>query len=95
MFHSFNLSLSSGMKGGDCLHKAPSFRSFTVKTLTRTPPFASGIFICRGACAPELGVSMGDIVKGVLPHVALIILGLTIFTIFPQIITWLPDQMIR
>ncbi len=60
-----------------------------------TPPFASGIFICRGACAPELGVSMGDIVKGVLPHVALIILGLTIFTIFPQIITWLPGQMIR
>lgn len=60
-----------------------------------TPPFASGIFICRGACTPELGVSMGDIVKGVLPHVALIILGLTIFTIFPQIITWLPGQMIR
>ncbi len=60
-----------------------------------TPPFASGIFICRGACTPELGVSMGDIVKGVLPHVALIILGLTIFTIFPQIITWLPSQMIR
>ncbi len=60
-----------------------------------TPPFASGIFICRGACAPELGVTMGDIVRGVLPHVALIIIGLAIFTIFPQIITWLPDQMIR
>jgi len=60
-----------------------------------TPPFASGIFICRGACDPKLGVTMGDIVRGVLPHVALIIVGLIIFTIFPQIITWLPSLMIR
>ena len=60
-----------------------------------TPPFASGIFICRGAADPALGITMGDVVRGVLPHVALIIVGLTLFTIFPQIITWLPDQMIR
>jgi tripartite ATP-independent transporter DctM subunit len=60
-----------------------------------TPPFASGIFICRGACDPKLGISMADIVKGVLPHVALIIIGLIIFTIVPEIITWLPGQMIR
>ena len=60
-----------------------------------TPPFASGIFICRGACDPKLGISMGDIIRGVLPHVGLIIIGLVIFTRFPQIITWLPGQMIR
>ena len=60
-----------------------------------TPPFASGIFIRRGACDPKLGVTMGDIIRGVLPHVALIIVGLFLFTIFPQIITWLPGQMIR
>ena len=60
-----------------------------------TPPFASGIFICRGACDPKLGITMGDIIKGVLPHVGLIIIGLVIFTLFPQIITWLPSQMIR
>jgi len=60
-----------------------------------TPPFASGIFICRGACDPKLGVTMGDIIRGVLPHVALIIVGLFLFVIFPQIITWLPGQMIR
>ena len=60
-----------------------------------TPPFASGIFICRGACDPKLGISMGDIIRGVLPHVGLIIIGLVIFTRFPQIITWLPAQMIR
>ena len=60
-----------------------------------TPPFASGIFICRGACDPKLGITMGDIIRGVLPHVGLIIIGLVIFTLFPQIITWLPSQMIR
>jgi TRAP-type mannitol/chloroaromatic compound transport system permease large subunit len=59
------------------------------------PPFASGIFICRGACDPKLGVTMGDIIRGVLPHVGLIIIGMAIFTCFPQIITWLPGQMIR
>jgi tripartite ATP-independent transporter DctM subunit len=60
-----------------------------------TPPFASGIFICRGSCDPKLGVTMGDIIRGVLPHVGLIMVGLLLFTIFPQIITWLPGQMLR
>ena len=60
-----------------------------------TPPFASGIFICRGACDPKMGITMGDIIRGVLPHVALIMIGLTIFTLVPEIITWLPGQMIR
>jgi len=60
-----------------------------------TPPFASGIFICRGAADPKLGITMADIIRGVLPHVGLVIIGLAIFTIFPQIITWLPSQMIR
>jgi len=60
-----------------------------------TPPFASGIFICRGACDPKLGITMGDIIRGVLPHVALVIVGLLIFIFVPEIITWLPGQMIR
>jgi TRAP-type mannitol/chloroaromatic compound transport system permease large subunit len=60
-----------------------------------TPPFASGIFICRGAADPKLGVTMGDVVRGVIPHVLLIMVGLALFTRFPQIITWLPTQMIR
>ena len=60
-----------------------------------TPPFASGIFICRGACDPKMGITMGDIIRGVLPHVLLIMIGLTIFTLVPEIITWLPGQMIR
>lgn len=60
-----------------------------------TPPFASGIFICRGACDPKFRITMGDIIRGVLPHVLLIMVGLTLFSFFPEIITWLPAQMIR
>jgi tripartite ATP-independent transporter DctM subunit len=60
-----------------------------------TPPVASAIFICKGACAPELGISMGDIIKGVIPYCVLIMVGLTICVAFPEIILWLPKQMIR
>lgn len=67
----------------------------TLQTAFMTPPFASGIFICRGACDPKLGITMGDIIRGVLPHVALVIIGLILFIVFPEIITWLPGQMIR
>jgi tripartite ATP-independent transporter DctM subunit len=60
-----------------------------------TPPVASAIFICKGACAPEMGVTMGDIIKGVIPYCFLIMVGLAICVAFPQIILWLPKQMIR
>ena len=60
-----------------------------------TPPFAPAIFYLRGAADPELGISMGDIIRGVLPFVGLIILCLLLCTLFPQIILWLPAQMIQ
>jgi len=59
-----------------------------------TPPVAGGIFVCKGTCKPEWGITMGQIIVGIYPYVGLVILGLTIFTFFPQIITWLPSQMI-
>jgi tripartite ATP-independent transporter DctM subunit len=59
-----------------------------------TPPFAVAIFVCRGTAAPELGVTISDIIRGVIPFVAMIVLGLVLCTIFPQIILWLPGQMI-
>lgn len=60
-----------------------------------TPPVASAIFICKGACAPEWGISMGDIIRGILPYVVLVMVGLALLVAFPQIIMWLPAQMIR
>jgi len=56
-----------------------------------TPPYAVAIFFLRGAVDPKLGVTMGDIIRGVIPFVLLIMLGLTLCVVFPQIILWLPS----
>jgi len=59
-----------------------------------TPPLAMSIFVCKGTAAPELGVTMADIIRGVIPFVVLVMVGLGLFITFPQIITWLPSRMI-
>jgi len=59
-----------------------------------TPPFAPSIFYLRASAPPELGVTIGDIIRGVFPFVGLIIVGLGLCIAFPQIILWLPSMMI-
>jgi len=59
-----------------------------------TPPFAVAIFVCRGSAAPELGLTMGDIIRGIIPFVLLIMVGLGLCIAFPQIILWLPGKML-
>jgi len=59
-----------------------------------TPPFAYALFYLRGICKPEWGVDTGHIVRGVIPFVLLIVLGLVLCIIFPDIILWLPAQML-
>ena len=60
-----------------------------------TPPLAQAIFFVKGSAAPELGIELIDIIKGVLPFIFLIMLGLVIFAVFPQMILWLPSIMIK
>lgn len=60
----------------------------------QTPPMAMGIFVLKGTAPKELGVSMGHIIRGVLPFIALIVVTLILLTVFPGIITWLPGKMI-
>jgi tripartite ATP-independent transporter DctM subunit len=60
-----------------------------------TPPFAYAIFFLRAAAPPELGVTTADIIRGVIPYVFLIMIGLGLCIAFPQLILWLPAQMIR
>jgi tripartite ATP-independent transporter DctM subunit len=59
-----------------------------------TPPFAAAIFYLRGSAPPELGVTMADIIRGVVPFVVLIMVGLGLLIVFPQLILWLPSKMI-
>jgi len=60
-----------------------------------TPPFAYAIFFLKGICKPEWGVTTGHIIRGVIPFVALIVIGIVLCAVFPQIILWLPGMMIK
>ena len=60
----------------------------------QTPPMAMSIFVLKGSAPPELGLTMADIIKGVIPFVLIIMFTLLLCTIFPEIITWLPEKMI-
>ena len=60
-----------------------------------TPPFAYAIFFLRGLVRPEWGVETGHIIRGVIPFVVLIMVGLGLCVAFPQLILWLPNMMIE
>lgn len=59
-----------------------------------TPPFAVAIFYLMGVVPPEMGVTMGDAIRGVIPFILLIIVGLALFIAFPELILWLPARML-
>ena len=59
-----------------------------------TPPFAVAIFYLTGVVPPETGVTMGDAIRGVIPFILLIIVGLALFIAFPELILWLPARML-
>jgi len=66
-----------------------------LQTSFMTPPMAHAIFYLRGSAPPDLGVTMADIIKGVIPFVFLILIGLGLCAAFPQLILWLPSKMIK
>ncbi len=56
-----------------------------------SPPFGYALFYLRGVAPPS--IPMTDIFRSALPFLALQIVGLTLCMLFPQIITWLPNQI--
>lgn len=61
----------------------------------QTPPMAMSVFVCQGTAPPELGVKLHDIIKGVIPFIAIIAFWLVMFSVYPQLITWLPNLMMK
>ena len=66
-----------------------------LQTSFMTPPFAMGIYICRGAADPSLGVVVMDIIRGIIPYVLIVVSVIVLLAIFPQLVTWLPGLMIE
>ncbi len=60
----------------------------------QTPPMAMSIFVLKGTADPALGLTMSDIIKGVIPFIGIIMFTLVLCMIFPEIITWLPEKLI-
>ncbi len=54
------------------------------------PPVGLNIFVIRGV-APE--IPLRDVMWGVLPFVAIMMLFIALLTVFPQIATWLPTAL--
>lgn len=60
-----------------------------------SPPFAVAIYFLRGVTPPEYGITTGHIIRGVIPFILLIWVGIGLMIAFPQIVLWLPSVMIR
>jgi len=58
-----------------------------------TPPMAMSIFVLKGTAPKEFNLTMGQIIKGVLPFVGIVAFALVLMVFFPGIITWLPSMM--
>ena len=56
-----------------------------------TPPFGINLFVIQSISKWPLG----DVVRGSSPYWAIILAYVALLTAFPQIVTWLPQQMLR
>jgi TRAP-type mannitol/chloroaromatic compound transport system permease large subunit len=58
-----------------------------------TPPFGFNLFYLKATAPP--GVTMSDIYRSIWPFVGILILGLALIMIFPEIALWLPNILIE
>lgn len=65
--------------------------TITCQIAYMTPPFGYNLFLMR-AMAPH-DVTLSDIYQSIIPFVGVMILGLIIVMVFPQIALWLPETL--
>jgi tripartite ATP-independent transporter DctM subunit len=56
-----------------------------------TPPFGFNLFYLKTIVPPD--ITMGDIINSIWPWLIMLLVGVFILAIFPQIVTWLPNAM--
>ena len=64
-----------------------------LQTSFLTPPFGFALFYLRGVAPPE--ITTGHIYRGIIPFVAIQIVGLGLVAFFPSLATWLPRLFSR
>ena len=58
-----------------------------------SPPFGYSMFYLKAVAPPD--VTMTDLYRSVLPYMALQLIGMALCMLFPQIVLWLPNLMIK
>jgi tripartite ATP-independent transporter DctM subunit len=64
--------------------------TITCQIAYMTPPFGYNLFLMRAMAPPE--VTLSDIYRSITPFVLVMVFGLVLVTLFPQIALWLPSQ---
>jgi TRAP-type mannitol/chloroaromatic compound transport system permease large subunit len=54
-----------------------------------TPPFGYNLFLMKAMAPPD--VTLADIYRSIIPFVLVMIVGLILLMLFPQITLWLPN----
>lgn len=62
-----------------------------LQTCFMTPPFGFALFYIKGVVPPE--VKIGEIYKGVIPFILMVVIVVVLITVFPQIVYWLPNMV--
>jgi tripartite ATP-independent transporter DctM subunit len=63
--------------------------TITCQIAYMTPPFGYNLFLMRAMAPPE--ITLGDIYRSIVPFVLVMVFGLAIVMVFPQIALWLPQ----
>ena len=56
-----------------------------------TPPFGYTLFYIKGVL--PAGIGMETVYRAIVPFLILQLIALTLFILFPDIVTWLPEQI--
>ncbi len=62
--------------------------TITCQIAYMTPPFGYNLFLMRAMAPPE--ISLMDIYRSIVPFVSVMLIGLVLVMVFPQIALWLP-----
>lgn len=67
--------------------------AINLQTSFLTPPFGFALFYLRGVAPPEIKTT--QIYRGALPFIIIQIIAILVLIAFPQLATWLPDQLYK
>jgi tripartite ATP-independent transporter DctM subunit len=65
--------------------------TITCQIAYMTPPFGYNLFLMRAMAPPE--VTLADIYRSIAPFVGVMVLGLALIMMFPEIALWLPQYL--